>query len=164
MYPYTIQVSSPMAKSCPYTCTHTHTLLHPPATVGSLEAVRVSQEGELGELRAEVSVLKEDLSRLHGERKAQHSQQKSNSEREKEKMRALEKVRGRETGEWSLGVRLALRSLCSLHVITRMCTYGILCSVQVSCAINSCKYTCVYSTYHFRLSKEFGVSTVCILR
>ena len=131
--------------------------------VGRLEAVRVSQEGELGELRAEASALKEDLSRLRGESKALHSQQKSYSEREKEKMRALEKVRGRERGrerggmDW--GGEMYLYSLLIFSTVLRLVHIHVRVDRLYTLALytRTCTYTCMFLVlFQYAMRKKLG--------
>ena len=67
--------------------------LLPTATLSKLEALRVSNEGVIGNLHLQISVLQQKVDQLEGEREVLQSSQRTSGEQLTTRIRVLEKVR-----------------------------------------------------------------------
>lgn len=67
---------------------------HPTATLSKLEALRVSHEGVIENLRSQISGLQQRIGQLEEERETLLSSQRTSGEQQTSRIRALEKVCG----------------------------------------------------------------------
>ncbi len=72
---------------------HVTTCLTSTASLARLEAVRVAHQGKIGELQSQLSGMQEKLGWLEREREAMLSSQSTASQKQTERIKALEKVR-----------------------------------------------------------------------
>ena len=79
--------------------------LLPIATLSKLEALRVSNEGVIGNLHSQISGLQQKVGQLEGEREALQSSQRTSGEQLSTRIRVLEKVRVWGGGRGGVGRR-----------------------------------------------------------
>ena len=75
--------------SCVLTLTHSCTCI---ATLGKLEALRVSNDGVIENLRSQITLLQQKLQQTESERESLQRSQRSSSEEQSVRIRTLERV------------------------------------------------------------------------